>query len=407
MTNPILIPDGSDPFFAIPADGTWNACIGLQGDEENYIDGYVEAALELASTVLEKDLFASRDTLVLPILYNARHGIELTLKFAIKYLFASQSVQATSVFNHKIGDHFHLLVDATIGDAEIRSLLARLGPYVKSLAAIDDDGQQLRYAQDTAGKNSLQDTSLANIEVIRNSLVELKSLLGKLKYRVMDFRVEQNSGTFTSECSRKDLQEIAQLLPPKSAWSGPKFTETKQAVMSHYDLSSGKFSDAVDVIKKSRELGALIGLEFQLAHLTDTHAHFVFEQWSRAHPPRPPVDELQHHCLVDANRLIALADRGLRRALIQSLLDALTSEELADLETVFYLGRDGDYPEQYERFLELTKRKHAVEGRPFNTVHHIFVKTNLLKCFARGVRRLGRPRLADNLLNMRPDIRDA
>ena len=69
-----------DPFFRLTGDTEWNACIGPQGHEENYVDGYMEAALYLSRAVLEKQLHISRDTLVLPILYNARHAIELALK---------------------------------------------------------------------------------------------------------------------------------------------------------------------------------------------------------------------------------------------------------------------------------------------------------------------------------------
>ena len=75
-----------DPFFALPQDATWNACIGRQGDELHYLDGYIEAASELASAVIEKNMLGKRDTLVLPILYNARHAVELLLKFVSNQL---------------------------------------------------------------------------------------------------------------------------------------------------------------------------------------------------------------------------------------------------------------------------------------------------------------------------------
>jgi hypothetical protein len=42
-------PLADDPFFRLPADSVWNACIGKQGTEENYLDGYIEAAMELVS----------------------------------------------------------------------------------------------------------------------------------------------------------------------------------------------------------------------------------------------------------------------------------------------------------------------------------------------------------------------
>lgn len=73
----------ADPFFSLPKNSEWNACIGRQSDEENYADGYIDAAIELATAVIEKGMYEKRDTLVLPILYNARHAIELNLKLFI------------------------------------------------------------------------------------------------------------------------------------------------------------------------------------------------------------------------------------------------------------------------------------------------------------------------------------
>lgn len=409
MTTTTPAPDDLDPFFALPEDRAWNACIGPQGDEENYIDGYVEAALELASTVLERQLFASRDTLVLPILYNARHGIELSLKLALKFLSAAEVVQGSPVPNHKIREHFRALELANLGDAELRDLLTSLRPYVTSLAAIDDDGQQLRYAEDLDGNKSLESKPLANIEVIRDSLVKLKALLGRLKYRVMDFCTERSSGTFTSSCSRRDLLQIARLLPPRSEWREPAFATAKQDVMTRYGLSGKKFSEAVDVITKNREMGSLLGSEFPLAHLTDDHAHLVFELWSKQHPPRVAGDESDVHGLIRGADIRALFDdeRANPGELANALLDALSQDELADLEVVFYLGRDGGFPESYEELLARKKREHAIGNMPQNTARHLLSKTNLLLCFARGARRLGRPSLADGLLDQRPDVRDA
>jgi hypothetical protein len=34
----------TDPFFEVLHDGDWNACIGKQGDEINYVEGYLQAA---------------------------------------------------------------------------------------------------------------------------------------------------------------------------------------------------------------------------------------------------------------------------------------------------------------------------------------------------------------------------
>ena len=40
-------PKPIDPFFELIHNGEWNACVGIQGSDENYVDGYMEAAREL------------------------------------------------------------------------------------------------------------------------------------------------------------------------------------------------------------------------------------------------------------------------------------------------------------------------------------------------------------------------
>ena len=77
-------PSAPDPFFHLPGASEWNACIGSQGREEHYVDGYIEAAIELTTAILAKRLYRQRDTLVSPILYSARHAVELNLKFATR-----------------------------------------------------------------------------------------------------------------------------------------------------------------------------------------------------------------------------------------------------------------------------------------------------------------------------------
>ena len=103
------VPYADDPFFKRKFDTDWNACIGKQGNEENYLDGYVEAAMELVDAVIDKKLFAKRDTLVLPILYNARHAVELALKFLEDRLVAAGALLATGRRNHNIKAHWDRL----------------------------------------------------------------------------------------------------------------------------------------------------------------------------------------------------------------------------------------------------------------------------------------------------------
>jgi hypothetical protein len=168
-------PYPNDPFFKRKYDTKWNACIGRQGHEENYLDGYIEAAIELAGAVIDKKMFEKRDTLVLPILHNARHAVELALKFVTDRLAAAGLVPAPERRNHNIKAYWDRLHAASLGDEKLSQTIAAMKPFIDSL--IDRDGQELRYHLNNTDDASLSDYSLANLEVIRESLSELSEII--------------------------------------------------------------------------------------------------------------------------------------------------------------------------------------------------------------------------------------
>ncbi|ESZ72357.1 hypothetical protein X727_05490 [Mesorhizobium sp. L103C119B0] len=106
-------------------DPDWNACIGRQGEEENYVEGYIEVAIEFADAIIKKQMFGKRDTLVLPILYNARHAIELALKFATDRLFQAGVVNGSGrKRDHNIKAYWERLHFSAIGDEKLSKTIA-------------------------------------------------------------------------------------------------------------------------------------------------------------------------------------------------------------------------------------------------------------------------------------------
>lgn len=385
-----------DPFFDLIDDAEWNACIGRQGDEENYADGYIEAAIELAKAVVEKKMYEKRDTLVLPILYNARHAIELTLKLVIRDLLRTGILANGHVTNHDIASHLAFLEGQIIGDEQIRETLSLLSPYVISLTKVDDDGQELRFHENRDGQRSIEDKALANIAVIGKSLLELQGVLQALKSRTYDLCREWHTGTWTTHCSRRDLIEIAKLLPQRGEWSSGAFDVAKKIVKDRYDLSDRKFSDALNKIQESRSLACIIGIEGDLAHLTEESAKLLLEQWEILHPPKDPKDtlgmdyfqrdfqEVKKHLKTEAE----VAGR---------ILAQVPEDQFADAETIFYIARNGEYPEQYELFLERKKSEFRARGDFRAEIHDLMSKTNFRRCFLDGLTSIGLPSLSSRL----------
>lgn len=397
-------PERTDPFFTLDGEPQWNACVGRQSDEEAYADGYIEAAILLVNALIDGAMMGSRDTLVMPILYNGRHAIELSLKSAVRRLYGLGLVTDPPSMDHDIIALWRHLGERWLPDEALRTIVASLRPFALSLGKVDEGGQDFRYAQRADGQLSMPDHALVNLKRVRNSLTELKEQLDHLQWRVLGLQREYHTGSFTAECSRRDLTMIATLLPPRSGWHHEAFNTAKSIIRERFQLSSNAFSKALDRIQNSRELGAAIGLEFNLAHLTDAKVMHVLELWSPLFPLRDrPSDRpltIQPRLTFEEMQTARVAHETANNA----ILPELNADELADLEAVFYLGRDHDFGEEYDAVLARIKHEHAAHGNAYEELNHLTSKGNLATMLAVGAARLGRRSLSNHIRAWRPDL---
>lgn len=388
-----------DPFFKRIPDTDWNACIGRQGHEENYLDGYIEAAIELADAIIEKKMFAKRDTLVLPILYNARHAVELTLKFATDRLVTAGIVKNDGrKLSHNIKAYWDHLHNSAVGDEKLARTIAALKPYIDSLSQIDSDGQELRYHRNRDDDPSLEKYALANLRLIQASLRELEKLLSDLKYRAVGLVDEHATGSFTNRCSRRDLLAIAQLMPKRDQWTTDAFDQQKAIVKERYALSNKQFSIALDRIQVLPEMRAILGMESDIQHFTDDDIVWVVEQWRRLHPSREENDESLGLDYFDPARFESMReDAALRKEVVTAIAARLSAEALAALEAMFYLDRDRVFSEYFERMTTRTIAEHAAAKDAQAEISHLMEKTNFLQCMQGASTKLGRLSLAERL----------
>ncbi|TGS14455.1 hypothetical protein EN852_014740 [Mesorhizobium sp. M2E.F.Ca.ET.209.01.1.1] len=385
-----------DPFFEIIHDGEWNATLGRQGHEENYLDGYIEAAIELADAIVEKKLYEKRDTLILPILYNARHATELNIKFAYEKLISAGAIRDDGHgLDHNISAYWQHLRDSNVGDIKLRHIVAALEVFVRSLARIDADGQELRYHRNRDNDLSLEKFSIVNLSLVQKSLRELHALLSDLKYRTLDFVDERATGTFTAACSRRDLNAIARALLPRDRWTDAAFDEVKTAIRQRFGLSSNELSKACKEIQRTRELAALIGIETPLLYLTDDDVMWVIGQWRSLHPKRSQDDTDIEFDYFDISRLEEMQERGrLYQEVINAVNQRLDSGKLADFEVMFYRERDRIPSEYYDRMVAAKLEEHAAAKDSKAEIRHLLEKTNLLQNVRGSAMRLGRVALA-------------
>ncbi|WP_395773207.1 hypothetical protein [Agrobacterium pusense] len=387
-----------DPFFKLEGDSDWNAFIGRQGSFANYADGYIEAALDLANMVLRDRLYIQRDTLVIPILYNARHSIELHLKLIIGELVKVGILSSGNTLNHDIASLFQHLTNCRVPDLAFRNLLGVLQPFIESLARVDDDGQELRYYRNRNGERSLKDRSLVNLGVIRDSLVVLKDTLEIFKYRTAELCNEFRTGTHTKRLSRKDLFEIAGMLPKREKWSDPKFDDCKKEIKERYGIGSGEFTLALQMMQQKRELNSILGVQTPLLHLSDEKANFLAKKWRLFHPARKSDGLDMDYFRRDF--ATSRKDREHEQGTLDDILATLSIDELADAETIFYMSRNRDFSEYYEEDLVEKKKEFRVSKDFGMEIYALMHKTNFLEEFTSGVKKLGRLELAASLQDL-------
>jgi hypothetical protein len=157
-------------------------------------------------------------------------------------------------------------------------------------------------------------------------------------------------------------------------------------------------SKALDAIQSNREMKAILGVETPLLHISDDEIVWVVEQWRRLHSPRDEDDnDLGIKLSDDATFDAMMEDIAKHNEVIAEIEKRIAGDKLAELEAIFYLGRDHIFPEYYERYVEETKKEHAIASDPRVKLEHLIDKTNFLHSVQLSATKLGRLSLAKRL----------
>ena len=254
---------------------------------------------------VELGFVSSADPMVYPIIFCARHSIELCLKWLLKQirwikilkenkkLFINyrtatneeDSIRyATQLENkrehlevemktktHDIKKLCNLICEHYEIDVNIKKCFDIILPYLSDYF-IDPAGDVFRYWNDNSGAPNLESRDIRLIsldifkekyDIIYNKIIELFYLVNEVKIAI------ERTGTFTKSLSRWQIKEIARKLPQRSAWNND-LAGTKQQIVDEYGLSSREFSEALNIIQDNREFCVYIGMEIQFENFSET-----------------------------------------------------------------------------------------------------------------------------------------
>lgn len=352
------------------------------------------------------------DEMVYPVCFNMRHSVELRLKGAIEELviiekYRGRDLQFDLAGSHDIGIIWNFFAEtARDVDDRYEPILCGLDRGIADIAEIDATGQTFRYPSNTDSQKHLVDVAIINFEILKARFAELESALDHLHRLNRYLREEYGWGSFTKRLSRKNLFEIASILPLKSNWSNGSFDDAKIIIKKTFGIGSRELSESIDRIKAHFELAPEIGVHIPLRGIEESDLKDFFCFWFKKH--NIPSDKVP---LVVTASALSLGDireefeknSEIRAEVWGAVKQDLTPEKLAGLSALFYFARDLNFSECYASIYDMDLQEaQAAFANSADSVKklyfHIFDKTNAIYNILRSLYFLRKTELADRLV---------
>ncbi|MCH5633871.1 hypothetical protein L6228_15325 [Pseudomonas syringae pv. syringae] len=334
--------------FDTDDDFHFNACVGNNGwvDHATYSDGFDEAVTALCQVVL---LGGTADTLIYPIVFCARHRIELFVKSKLRrvgHIRKDIAIPDDKIIKtHDLGILWALLENMTKQcDSRYAELIDSCRPAIMDFFEMDPKGETFRYPYSQDGVKHLTEQSLIGLRRFTGAYTDLTDLMRKIEMLSDFLYSEYATNTYTKVLSRQDLESIATELPPRSMWGDPEgtFPAVKAKIIARHNLSGRQYTDALNVIQGHREFSQLIGIDNTLPHCDPVKLQQLFQLRFNLNQYSGSFPESFTPQYKDAYKKY-----------IDFLSDQLSDEELATILALNELGSNiMNYSEHYDGIYE-------------------------------------------------------
>ena len=355
---------------------TYNACVGDNGGfyMHAYVKGYREAVEILLERVLTERYLL--DSLVYPIIYNARHFVELSLKASIenlKYInqILGNKCDIIKTNTHHISNLWEIVKDLCSAESRYENILLKLEEFVSDYSDMDDSAETFRFPQDRKGEFHLKTQGCINLEAFAERFAEMSEAFDALSYMddllVNEYRV----ATVVEKCSRATIEFIAKELPQKP-WNNEAFDTQKKYLMEKFGLSSNNFSKIVKKIESHREFASLIGMEIPLEGLSLERFSFFIQEYQSFGENNKHVDLKTYW------------------ENVYKVSDAFSLDEIAILAALREIGScDGYYSEDYD----YVREKRTEMGKEILLGEELLKSRQTMECIKKGLLMTGQKTL--------------
>ncbi|WP_180134630.1 hypothetical protein [Acinetobacter sp. YH12070] len=254
-------------FHGEPIYHQYNACVGYNGwnGMHNYVEGYAEATKAMIENVIhgvdvnKGRMQLSVDFAIYPILFSARHYLELFIKqqiYIINLFKNKESLIEDRLLKthdiHKLWCVFLKEVKLTY-DRRLYKYLNRFHCYIVDFNNMDSTGETFRYPYSQESKMHLTDRSVIGVYSFYEKFNELTGLCEDFSYLTTYLYHEYSVNTYTKKLNRVDIEYISKRVPSRSEWGSEEFKRVRQETIDKLSISCREFNEALLIIQSHLE----------------------------------------------------------------------------------------------------------------------------------------------------------
>ena len=331
-----------------------------------------------------------------PIIFSARHGIELILKDVLQEL---PKIRPITVIKPNIFKTHDLLclwnelktISSTV-DRRYEEIVLPLDEHIKDYASIDPTGQTFRYPNDEYKTIHLKHTPIINLQNFLARFLELKELLDQLYFLTRTLKQEYGLKTYTTKLSRHDLESISKKLPNRDKWQEESFTSVGDEICKEYAIGKNHYSKALNLIQSHPTFASHIGIEISLKPISQKDLALYLDA----------VEEIHAFDKKDSQQKKTKSDGIIRASTFMDSLfhyselktlkynvikNQVCKENIAITGALFHLGRDCKFSEYYPKLLEEQKIQISNDFESYLT--YFLAKSNLRDNVIEGLKIMG------------------
>lgn len=380
-------------FVNYKIDDPVTAAVGENGHPtiDYYAEGYFESVRLMINEILRrlnlmksskshqidiKNIKITEDILVYPICFNIRHSIELYLKAIIEKIISIYEIKnlrkpsSLNISHHNIILLWELIsthnfsiwsMDSYINrkqifDEKFDAYLSILNEYIQQWGAIDPTGQTFRYPLDTESKRHLQDISNIQILFLFSNAEKNHKKLDDFYHFIQNLHDDYKKNRGNQFLTYFQLTKLAESLPVFHQWGEALTQELLDELQIKFKLVSRRqIYKCIDYIKQDYYLSSLISKDIAFKFLSNDKVKDIIDFFKQF--------QIKEGSILGDNK----SERNLslntidweawqqERERIQDFFSDYTYNELVDLVTIIYIGRDENTPQEYDliyRYME-------------------------------------------------------